>query len=98
MTSIETITELKVGEIFDSNGKGEIVTKVVHEDGKLARFKTIRREDDGAILELGYSVDGMPKKINQLFCGIHYGNNNHPPFNPSERYFELDKFLREMEK
>ena len=99
MTSIETKTDLKVGEIFNSNGKGEIVTEVFYEGEKLARFRTLRRHRKGnsrAILESAYSVDG-PGKITQSFSGIHFGKET-PPFHASERYSELDKFLREWEK
>ncbi|MEK6897572.1 MAG: hypothetical protein AABW93_03510 [Nanoarchaeota archaeon] len=95
MNSIETITELKVGEIFDSNGKKEIITEVVYEDKKLERFRTARRDGE-AIVESDYCVDEAGK-TRQLFSGIYFGKKT-PPFNASERYFKLDKFLREREK
>lgn len=95
MNSIETITELKVGEIFDSNGKKEIITEVFHEDKKLKRFRTARRDGE-AIVESGSCVDEAGK-TRQLFSGIYFGKKT-PPFNASERYFKLDKFLREREK
>ncbi len=95
MTSIETATELKVGGIFDSNGKKEIITEVFHKDEKLERFRTARRDGE-AIVESGYCVDEAGR-TRQLFSGIYFGKET-PPFNASERYFELDKFFRERER
>ncbi len=95
MTSIETITELKAGGIFNRNGKKEIITEVFHKDGKLERFRTARRDGE-TIAEFGYCVDEAGK-TRQLFSGICFGKKT-PPFNASERYFQLDKFLREREK
>lgn len=95
MTSIETITGLKVGGIFDSNGKKEIITEVFHKDEKLERFRTARRDGE-AIVESGHCVDEAGK-TRQLFSGIYFGNET-PPFHASKRYFELDKFLRERKK
>jgi hypothetical protein len=96
MNSIETATELKVGGIFDSNGEKEIVIETHYEEERLIRFRTIRRVN-GAIAESGYSVDREAVKTSQLFSGIYFGKKT-PPFNASERYFELDKFFRERKK
>ena len=106
MTTIETTfnTEstdfrnivLRVGVIVCTNGKKEIVTETHYEEGRLIRFIAIRRVN-GAIAESGYSINRETGKTRQLFSGIYFGKET-PPFNASERYFELDKFFREREK
>ena len=107
MTNIETAVKnigstdfrsigLKTGDTFCANGKKEIVTEIHYDEKRLIGFRTVRREE-GAILELGYSVGNATGKLEELSSGIHFEKEN-PPFHASKRYFELNKILEEQEK
>ncbi len=94
--------ELKVGDLFSKNGKNEIVTETTitetySGEKRLVRFGTAKRKEDGGIAESIYSINKGTGEEHEDYSGIVYGNE-HPPFHASERYFELNKFLKEHEK
>ena len=107
MTAIEEIVmdlknmnlrnfEMKEEDIVLIEGKKEYVTFTYYEDGRLIRFRTLRREGE-TIVETGYNVN-PEGKLESLFSGIYHEKDT-PPYRASKaRYSELNKFLEEHEK
>lgn len=103
MTTIETkALKIEEGEFYGNLGltendtlerKGKIeVVREIYEDG---RFRTVRRDGDGIIVETGYCIDKGILKIN--FSGVCHREDT-PPYKKSERYFELNDFLQKLGK
>ncbi len=113
MTTIETeikkienidfrTLELKLGDTVFINGKKEIViettfTETYYEGKRLVSFGSVRREEDGGIAELRYSINKETGKEHQDFSGIVY-EEDRPPYHASERYSKLNRIFKEEEK
>jgi len=82
------------------NGKStvEIVTETHYEAKRLVRFRTVRKNDEGGIVELGYCVDMNTGELGNRFSGVNYWMNIPPPFRRSSRYPELNKSLKKARK
>ena len=108
MTTIEARV-IRIEEIFDfrnislkeryiievdENGKPSVINEVYYESGRLIRFRAVKREGEGIILETGYCIneEGI-LKIN--FSGIYHREDT-DDFSKCDRYFELNAFLESL--
>ena len=93
--------EPKLGEIVSRKGKDEIVVErtireTYEDERRLVGFGTIRREEDGGIIESHYSVSREGEE-HQNYSGVFY-SEEHPPFHASEGYSMLNKILEQFGK
>ena len=108
MTTIE-VRVIRIEEIFEfknislkeryaieveENGKPSVINEVHYELGRLIRFRTVKREGEGIIVETGYGIDEKGRlKLN--FSDIYHREDT-GPFIISDRYFELNDFLQKL--
>ena len=85
---------LKEEDSLERKGKIEVVREVYRENGRLLRFRTVRKNEDNGIVELSYCVDINTGEIGQRGSGIYYWMNVPSPFRRSSKYPELNKFLK----
>lgn len=84
----------------------ETVITATYEEGRLARFRTIRRVGDD-IIESGFVLDRAMGRLNFLGSGIYY-KEDHVVYDPkdskialfithtSEKYWELNELLEKF--
>ena len=103
---LEEITDvedffLKKRDSFERNGTSEVVVETYSENGRLLRFRTVRREGE-VIFELGYNINRISGRIDQSFTGVHhekdtdYTGTSGKTYTiySSRRYPELNDFLQ----
>ena len=87
-----TTIEARVIEEGGCYGELEVVREVYRENGRLLRFRTVKREGVGIVIETGYCID--EKGILKLsFSEIHHSEDT-GPFSRSDRYLKLNYFLQ----
>lgn len=75
-------------------GTAETVSETTYKRKRLVRFRSVRKEGDGGIVESSYYVDTNTGEIGQRGSGIYYWMNVPSPFRRSSKYPKLNKFLK----
>ncbi|HEB47261.1 MAG TPA: hypothetical protein ENI22_02220 [Candidatus Pacearchaeota archaeon] len=79
------------------DGIEELVIELNYtESGKISMVDTLRRGEEGLIIESRYDIDTNTGELREFFAGM-YHEENVPPYTESKKYFELNFILRAAE-